>query len=33
MHCDLIQGYVISPPLPAQDFASRFLHIEQRVAV
>ena len=33
MQCDLIQGYVISPPLPAQDFARRFLHAAQRVAV
>ncbi len=33
MDCDLIQGYVISPPLPADEFATRFLSTCQRMAV
>ena len=33
MRCDLIQGYVISAPIPAPEFARRFLHRHTRIAV
>lgn len=32
MHCQTIQGFLVSRPLPAHDFESRFLHPDMRVA-
>jgi len=33
MQCDLIQGYVESPPLSCEDFRSRYLGPSRREAV
>lgn len=33
MDCDMIQGYVVSRPLPAEQFASRFLEPVRKLAV